>query len=75
MRACKHCAAPLRVVDTRPATIEPNEGESFTRFRLTHTIWRRRECPNGHRFDTVEVPVGPRLKYRVRPQWPKGGAK
>ena len=66
MRTCKHCGAPLRVIDARSAHIDPQ----ISGLRQTLTIWRRRECPNGHRLDTVEIALGPRLKYRVHPQWP-----
>lgn len=28
-------------------------------------IWRRRQCPNGHRFNTIEQVVRRRVKFNI----------
>lgn len=71
MKNCRQCGAPNKVQDSRRATVDPEVGS----LKSLTTVWRRRECPNGHRIDTIEVPVGTRLRYRVHPDWPVSGPR
>ena len=45
---CEICGKSTRVVDSRPAKLK--------QLRLP-TIYRRRMCPDGHRFTTYEFPA------------------
>lgn len=51
---CAECGGQTSVIDTRP---------SYRRLR------RRRKCPNGHRFSTVEIPMDARQQLKDLILW------
>lgn len=44
---CPECGKPSKVFDSRPAEVDGAQA-----------VWRRRRCPDGHRFTSVEVVAG-----------------